>query len=100
VLASAVEAICAASGESHVRDGRFKGGWTTRHYGRPGSGIHAVQMELAIRGYHAEPEVPAPDNWPGVFDPDFAAPLTAALTDILKACIAFAASERTIREPH
>ena len=32
---------------SHVVNGRFKGGWTTRHYGRPESGIHAIQMELA-----------------------------------------------------
>ena len=29
-------AICAGSGFSHVANGRFKGGWITRHYGRPG----------------------------------------------------------------
>jgi len=81
---------CTASGRSAVRDGRFKGGWTTRHYGRPDEGIHAIQMELAMRGYHREPTVPSPENWPGAFDPDYAAPLAALLSAILKACLAFA----------
>ena len=39
--------ICAASGRTHVLNGRFKGGWTTRHYGQPQNGVHAIQMELA-----------------------------------------------------
>jgi N-formylglutamate deformylase len=91
-LAGAVEALCAGSGRSHVRDGRFRGGWTTRHYGQPGWEVHAIQMELAIRSYHPEPAVPAPENWPGRFDPTFAAPLVATLSAILKACLAFARS--------
>lgn len=89
-LADAVEAECAASGLSHVRDGRFKGGWTTRHYGRPSGGVHAIQMELAMRGYMAEPEAPTPDNWPTALDR--AAPLRVPLARILKACLAFAES--------
>ncbi|MBS0574357.1 MAG: N-formylglutamate deformylase [Proteobacteria bacterium] len=36
-----------------VLNGRFKGGWTTRHYGQPHAGIHAIQMELAQRAYLA-----------------------------------------------
>ena len=36
-----------AAGYTSIVNGRFKGGWTTRHYGRPADGIHAVQMELA-----------------------------------------------------
>jgi len=36
------------SGYSRVTNGRFKGGWTTRHYGDPGGGVHAIQMELAL----------------------------------------------------
>jgi N-formylglutamate deformylase len=87
-LAEAVEAECAASGLSHVLNGRFKGGWTTRLYGRPVDGVHAIQMELAMRGYMAEPEAPTPENWPTPLDP--AAPLRAPLTRILKACLAFA----------
>jgi len=39
------------AGESHVVNGRFKGGWTTRHYGQPGRKVHAIQMELAQRAY-------------------------------------------------
>lgn len=34
-----------------VLNGRFRGGWTTRHYGRPSEGIHAIQMELAQSTY-------------------------------------------------
>ena len=44
---AAMEVIAAAEGYSHVLNGRFKGGWTTRHYGRPAEGLHALQMELA-----------------------------------------------------
>ena len=35
-------------------NGRFKGGYITRHYGRPGRDIHAVQLELAQRTYMRE----------------------------------------------
>jgi formiminoglutamase len=48
--------ICAgATGSTHVVNGRFKGGWTTRHYGRPGDGVHAIQMELT-QATHLESE--------------------------------------------
>jgi formiminoglutamase len=50
-LAGIVRSIAAASPYSHVVNGRFKGGWTTRHYGRPGEGVHAIQMELAQANY-------------------------------------------------
>jgi len=44
----AVAEICAnAAGFTSIVNGRFKGGWTTRHYGRPHEGVHAIQMELA-----------------------------------------------------
>lgn len=46
--------ICTESGESTVVNGRFKGGWTTRHCGRPRESIHAIQMELAQRAYMDE----------------------------------------------
>jgi len=38
----------------HVLNGRFKGGWTTRHYGKPGAGYHTIQMELAQCNYMRE----------------------------------------------
>ena len=55
VIAQAVEQVCqAAQGYSCVTNGRFKGGWTTRHYGRPEEGLHAIQMELAQSTYMEE----------------------------------------------
>ena len=90
-LRDAVTEIAAASGHSHVIDGRFRGGWTTRHYGRPDTGVHAIQMETAIRAYLREPAGPVtPDTWPPPFDPDFAAPLRTTLRPILSACLEFA----------
>jgi formiminoglutamase len=35
-------------------NGRFKGGYITRHYGDPSRAIHAVQLELAQRTYMQE----------------------------------------------
>lgn len=35
-------------------NGRFKGGHITRHYGNPGNGVHAVQLEIAQRAYMDE----------------------------------------------
>ena len=42
------------SGYTFVLNGRFKGGWTTRHYGRPADGVHAIQMEMAQSTYMDE----------------------------------------------
>jgi N-formylglutamate deformylase len=39
---------------THVVDGRFKGGYITRHYGRPGDGRHAVQLEMCFACYMDE----------------------------------------------
>lgn len=89
-LSAAVVEVCKASGFSHVLDGRFRGGWTTRHYGRPENGVHAIQMELAIRGYMDEPELAHEGNWPPPFSNERAAALTPILQDVLKAALAFA----------
>ena len=54
-LERAVADACAgAESFDHVVNGRFKGGWITRHYGDPAGGVHAVQMELAQRAYMKE----------------------------------------------
>ncbi len=39
---------------SQVIDGRFKGGYITREYGRPAHGVHAVQLEMVWRCYMNE----------------------------------------------
>lgn len=89
-LTAAITGPCAASGLGHVVDGRFKGGWITRAYGRPADGVHAIQMELAIRGYLREPERIDAANWPPEFDEDYAAPLVAVLKTVLEGALAFA----------
>ena len=93
VLTAAVEAACDASGLTRVTNGRFKGGWTTRHYGQPSEGVHAFQMELACRGYMDDPaEAPTPDTWPTPYHADRAAPLRAVLEAVLSACLQFTRS--------
>jgi formiminoglutamase len=77
-IAAAVGEACAVSGYSSVTNGRFKGGWTTRHYGRPGEGLHAIQMELAQSTYLAA-EAP-----PWSYDETRAERLRATLRAILE----------------
>jgi len=89
-LTAAVAAACAGAGFSQVVNGRFKGGWTTRHYGAPAQGVHALQMELACRGYLAEPHAPPTEaDWPPPYDAARAAPMRAVLTRVLTACLDF-----------
>lgn len=58
LLASAREALTDTA-FTLVVDGRFRGGYVTRHYGRPDADIHAVQLELAQCAYMQE----APPRW-------------------------------------
>jgi len=79
VLQGAVLEICAkAEGYTHVLNGRFKGGWTTRHYGQPAEGFHAIQMELA-QSTHLEAEHPPFD-----YSEEKAMRLRPVLGEILK----------------
>ncbi len=87
-LREAVSAVLAASTESLVIDGRFKGGWITRAYGKPGQGIEALQLELACRAYMQEPELPALDNWPAPIDEARARPTRATLKRVLEMILA------------
>lgn len=43
-----------ADGYTSVVNGRFKGGWTTRHYADPEKGFNSIQMELAQSTYMLE----------------------------------------------
>ncbi|QIE22748.1 N-formylglutamate deformylase [Caballeronia sp. SBC2] len=54
-LAEKLEAIVVGQGAyTAVANGRFKGGYITRHYGAPQDGIHAVQLELSQVTYMEE----------------------------------------------
>lgn len=82
---AAVVDICAAADDyTHVVNGRFKGGWTTRHYGRPGAGVHALQMELA-QSTHLAAEAP-----PWSYDDARAGRLRPHLARILETLAALA----------
>ena len=95
-LTACIERLCDGGPFSHVTNGRFKGGYTTRHYGRPRAGVHAVQMELACRGYLREPQGEVDvSNWPCPWDEATAAPMRALLQQVLTACLAFASAART-----
>ncbi|MBZ9808435.1 MULTISPECIES: N-formylglutamate deformylase [unclassified Mesorhizobium] len=92
-LQEKVAGILAETGETFVVNGRFKGGWITRHFGQPQNGVHALQMELSNRGYMREPEGKgAPDNWPAPYDAAFAAPIRTTLTSILETAISWVES--------
>ena len=91
-LSDVVENLLKISGMSQVRNGRFKGGWITRHYSNVAGGVHSLQMELACRGYMHEPEAVDEHSWPTPLDPDHAAPLRATLQQVLDACLDFATS--------
>ncbi|WPY96323.1 N-formylglutamate deformylase (plasmid) [Limimaricola variabilis] len=78
-IEAATRDICEqADGYTTTVNGCFKGGWTTRHYGRPAEGLHAIQMELAQSNYLTE-EAP-----PWVFDAEKADGLRRLLARILE----------------
>lgn len=55
VLQTRLESIIAAQSDySWVVNGRFKGGYITRHYGQPDADIDAIQMELVQATYMDE----------------------------------------------
>ncbi len=82
-LAAAAEAVLAgAKGFSQVHNGRFKGGYITRQYGRPEQGVHALQLEKAEICYMDEAR-------PNPYDPALAAPLIAVLRRLVEAMLAW-----------
>jgi N-formylglutamate deformylase len=75
-----IEAVLAAqSVYTWVANGRFKGGYITRHYGRPDAGVEAVQLELAQCNYLDEDRF----EW----DEARAAPTRQVIADLLLAAL-------------
>ena len=85
VEAAAVTAM-ARQPFTQIANGRFKGGWITRHYGRPSESVHALQMEIALSAYLADEAAP----W--AFDETKAASLQTALSATIEAALAAAAA--------
>lgn len=61
-----------------VLNGRFRGGWTTRHYGKPDQHIHALQMETAQSAYLET------EHAPWTYSETKAAQLRKVLREILR----------------
>jgi formiminoglutamase len=80
-MQQACEQAMAASGLSHVSNGRFKGGWITRRYGRPDDEVHAIQMEIGLRGYLET------ETAPWRFAPGVARPLQDTVARMIEAAI-------------
>jgi len=80
----AVARVAAASPYSSVVNGRFKGGYITRHYGKPNDRIFAMQLEMAQRCYMSEETMR--------YDTKRAAMLCATLSEMLAAFETSAAS--------
>jgi N-formylglutamate deformylase len=97
-LTSEIVSLASESSFDHVVNGRFKGGWITRRYGRPGEGVHAVQMELACRSYMRETLGPVREpDWPTPYDEAYAAPMRGLLQNILRACVRFAEARNIVK---
>ena len=60
-------------------NGRFKGGYITRHYGRPDAGVQAVQLELVQLNYMDEASF--------AYDASKAPQVQALIEALLRACL-------------
>ena len=77
---------------SWVSNGRFKGGYITRHYGRPAEGIEAIQLELAQCNYMDEEQA--------TYEPGAGRPSAGTASDIAGGgCTALIANEKKPRSP-
>jgi len=83
-IQSCIEKICSRQpGYTSIVNGRFKGGWTTRHYGNPESGFHTIQMELAQCNYMLE-------QAPWTYQQESAEKLRLVLKQVLSALLDYA----------
>jgi N-formylglutamate deformylase len=75
-----------AEGFSSILNGRFTGGYITRHYGRPTENIHALQLEMAEAAYLDE-------SRPSAYDATQAAKLKDLLRRTIEAVTAWAKAQ-------
>jgi N-formylglutamate deformylase len=72
---------------SHVFNGRFKGGFITRHYGVPALNIHAVQLEISQRIYMQEQS-------PYTYTPALAKHLQPLLGQLIETCLSWGSEHK------
>jgi N-formylglutamate amidohydrolase len=82
-IEQAVSRVAEHSPFSCVINGRFRGGYITRHYGEPADGCYAIQLELSQRCYMDELSLR--------YDPKRAAVLIETLRKMLQAFVDTAA---------
>jgi N-formylglutamate deformylase len=73
-------AMDAQSMFTHVSNGRFKGGYITRHYGQPEAGVHVLQLEQCQSTYMDE-------TAPFAYRPDIASTVQPLLKRMLDAVL-------------
>ncbi|REG58829.1 N-formylglutamate deformylase [Paraburkholderia sp. BL6669N2] len=76
----AVTATLSRQPFSWVANGRFKGGYITREYGRPEEGIHAIQLEMCQSSYMNE-------DAPFDYRPDIAASIKPVVEQMMSAAL-------------
>ncbi|GLK90426.1 N-formylglutamate deformylase [Pseudomonas turukhanskensis] len=82
-LAQQLMQVCANAPDfSHVLNGRFKGGYITRHYGQPADNVQAVQLEICQCIYMDE-------QAPFTYRPALAAKAQLVLRDLLETLLAW-----------
>lgn len=80
-LIDKVTTYCQNTAYSTVLNGRFKGGYITRHYGNPAANIDAIQLELTQLNYMDE-------SFPFTYDLDKAKECQTMLSELLTLLIA------------
>ena len=80
VQAAAEAAMAGQAQFTQVSNGRFKGGYLTRHYGQPDTGVHALQLEMCQSTYMNE-------SAPFDYRPDLAAQVQPLLQRMLDAVL-------------
>lgn len=78
-LESKVMAVATSSRYSCVLNGRFKGGFITRHYGDPDNNIFAIQLEINQQAY-------LETEWPPVMSETKAHRLRKTLRSLIQTC--------------
>jgi len=76
-----------AEGYTSVLNGRFTGGYITRHYGQPARNIHAIQLEMTQASYMQE-------ALPFDYLPEVAARVQPPLRRMVQAALDFALARR------
>jgi N-formylglutamate deformylase len=86
-LATTMHESIHAKTYNHVFNGRFKGGYITRHYGVPNMNIHALQLEMSQCIYMEE-------NPPYKYKAELAIKVKPLLADLLETCLNWAKTHR------